>query len=167
MGKSQIKIAFSRPFAHSFIQSVVQYFDFNQRHIHVIWRTAKLATIYSFSKTIRKKFDRFTFLNMLMWMILRNTLTFFDDIVQLLFCWLHPIPRSGDVGCLTFTQTTWAVIFWIKLWNLMWWEKGQLQGTKRAKKLHRLKSQSVFCEASQTEWSKPFDFQFRIFDFPI
>ena len=82
-------------------------------------------------------------------MILRNTLTFCDDIVQLLFCWLHPIPRSGDLECLTFTQTTRAVIFWIKLWNLTKWENGQLRGTKRAKKLHRLKSQSIFCEASQ------------------
>ena len=34
----------------------------------------------------------------------------------------------------------------------------QLKRLKRVEKLHRLKLQSIFSEASQTEWREPFDF---------
>ena len=45
----------------------------------------------------------------------------------------------------------------------------QLNRLKRVEKLHRLKTQPIFSEASQTEWRKPsaFDFPTRISGFSM
>ena len=43
----------------------------------------------------------------------------------------------------------------------------QLNKLKREAKLHRLKSQPIFSEASQTEWGEPCDFPTEISVFPM
>lgn len=43
----------------------------------------------------------------------------------------------------------------------------QLKRLKRVEKLHRLKLQSIFSEASQTEWREPFDFSTGNFGFSM
>ena len=43
----------------------------------------------------------------------------------------------------------------------------QLNRLIRVEKLHRLKSQTIFSEASQTEWREPFDFPTGISGFPM
>ena len=75
-------------------------------------------------------------------------------------------------GCLLFTQATQAEILNIKieLQNLTWWKitthckvyPNQLNRLKRVGKLHCLKSQIIFSEASPMEWHKPSDFPTRI-----
>ena len=42
----------------------------------------------------------------------------------------------------------------------------QLNRLKRVEKIHRLKSQPIFSEASQTGWREPFDFPTGITGFP-
>ena len=71
-------------------------------------------------------------------------------------------------GCLPFTQATQVEILNIKieLQNLTWWKTmthskvcpNQLKRLKRVEKLHCLKSQPIFSEASQMEWHEPSDF---------
>ena len=68
-------------------------------------------------------------------------------------------------GCLPFTQAAQVEILNIKieLQNLTWWKTmthskvcpNQLKRLKRAEKLHCLKSQPIFSEASQMEWHEP------------
>ena len=75
-------------------------------------------------------------------------------------------------GCLPFTQAAQVEILNIKieLQNLTWWKTmthskvcpNQLKRLKRVEKLHCLKSQPIFSEASQMEWHVPSDFQTRI-----
>ena len=77
-----------------------------------------------------------------------------------------------DTGCLPFTQTTWVEILClkIKLQNLTRWENcpiNQLKRLKRVEKLHRLKLQPIFSQASQTDLRVPFDFPWGISGFPM
>ena len=75
-------------------------------------------------------------------------------------------------GCLPFTQAAQVEILNIKieLQNLTWWKTmthskvcpNQLKRLKRVEKLHCLKSQPIFSEASQMEWRIPSDFPTRI-----
>ena len=75
-------------------------------------------------------------------------------------------------GCVPFTQAVQVEILNIKieLQNLTWWKimthykiyPNQLKRLKRVEKLHCLKSQPIFSEASQTKWHEPSDFPTRI-----
>ena len=74
--------------------------------------------------------------------------------------------------CLPFTQATLVEILNIKIelqnltrWKIMTHYKvypNQLKRLKRVEKLHSLKSQAIFSEASQMEWCVPSDFPTRI-----
>ena len=79
----------------------------------------------------------------------------------------------GGLGCSTFTKT------YLPGGNHVQKHKtkdidvvgevylNQLNELKREAKLHRLKSQPMFSEASQTEWHEPFDFPTGISGFPM